>query len=64
MSRPLKVHAFSGEPERGMPIDVSRDYYAQGLRGTKCGYMRKVSFDESKVTCLSCLREMSKEGAQ
>jgi hypothetical protein len=55
----LKVHAFSPDPERDMPIDVSKAMYAQGLRGTKCGYMRKVAFDDTQVTCFYCLRKLA-----
>jgi hypothetical protein len=60
MSNKAKIHAFSPDPERGMPIDVSKELYAQGLRGTACGYMRKVTCDHSKVTCLHCLRQVAK----
>lgn len=56
--RTPKVHAFCPEPERGMPIDVSKKYYDQGLRGTKCGYMRKVAISDIGVTCFYCLRKM------
>lgn len=55
-----KIHAFSPDPERGMPIDISKELYAQDLRGTVCGYMRKVTFDHSQVTCLHCLRQMAR----
>lgn len=55
-----KVHAFCPNPERGMPIDISLKYYDQGLRGTKCGYMRKVAVDDSDVTCFFCLKKMDK----
>lgn len=58
-----KVHAFSPDPERHMPIDVSKALYEQGLRGSKCGYMRCVSFDPEKVTCALCLRQMKKTSA-
>lgn len=54
-----KVHFFSADPERGMPIDISREHYQKGLRGTKCGYMRTVTFDKNKVTCFYCLRIIS-----
>lgn len=64
MSRRLKVHAFCPEPERHMPIVTSRDYYARGLRGTKCGYMRQVAQDDSGVTCKNCLRELAKAKAK
>lgn len=53
-----KVHAFSPDPERHMPIDLSKAYYAQGLRGSKCGFMRRVAFDPEKVTCALCLRSI------
>ena len=43
-----------------MPIVTSNDYYARGLRGTKCGYMRKVASDDTGVTCKNCLRELAK----
>lgn len=55
-----KVHAFSPDPERHMPIDISKAFYAQGLRGSKCGYMRRVAFDPAQVTCALCLRQMQK----
>lgn len=55
----LKIHAFSPDPERGMPVDVSQKMYAQGLRGTECGFMRKVTFDHSQVTCFYCLRKLA-----
>lgn len=58
-----KVHAFSPDPERHMPIDTSKALYAQGLRGSMCGYMRHVSFDSAKVTCALCLRQMQKMSA-
>lgn len=54
-----KIHAFCPEPERGMPIDISKEMYAKGLRGTKCGFMRKVAFDQSQVTCFYCLRKLA-----
>ena len=59
MSKAPKIHAFSPDPERGMPVHISTELYAQGLRGTVCGYMRKVTFDQSQVTCLHCLRQMA-----
>jgi hypothetical protein len=58
-SKTLKVHAFSPDPERGMPIDISKEMYAKGLRGTNCGYMRRVAFDHAKVTCFYCLRKLA-----
>lgn len=58
-SKVQKIHAFSPDPERGMPIDISKEMYAQGLRGTKCGYMRKVTFDHTQVTCFYCLRKLA-----
>lgn len=58
MASKLKIHAFSPDPERGMPIHISQAYYAQGLRGTKCGYMRKVAIDPAQVTCSHCLRKL------
>jgi len=60
MSRRLKIHAFCPEPERHMTIDISRDFYARGLRGTKCGYMRQVAPDDTGVTCRHCLRALAK----
>lgn len=56
--REPKIHAFSPDPERGMPIALSQEMYAQGLRGTKCGYMRRVSFDPAQVTCYYCRRKL------
>lgn len=55
----LKVHAFSPDPERGMPINISKAYYAKGLRGTRCGHMRKVAPDDGGVTCFFCLKKIS-----
>jgi hypothetical protein len=53
-----KIHAFGPDPERGMPIDISKEFYAQGLRGSLCGYMRRVTFDNAQVTCFYCLRKL------
>ncbi|KZN20749.1 MULTISPECIES: hypothetical protein [Pseudomonas] len=58
-SKTPKIHAFSPDPERGMPIDISKAMYAKGLRGTKCGYMRKVALEHAQVTCFYCLRKLA-----
>jgi len=60
MATKAKIQAFNPDPERGMPIDISKEMYAQGLRGTVCGYMRKVTFDNTQVTCLHCLRQLAR----
>ncbi|MDY7069627.1 hypothetical protein PsexTeo8_61570 (plasmid) [Pseudomonas extremaustralis] len=56
--RPRKIHFFCPEPERGMPVEISRNHYSRGERGTLCGYMRLVTFNKSEVTCYYCLRKL------
>ncbi len=56
--RPRKIHFFCPDAERGMPVDISRNHYSRGERGTLCGYMRLVTFNKAEVTCYYCLRKL------
>lgn len=62
MAQASKVHAYSFDPEQAMPVAIAKAYHTWGLRGTKCGYMRKVTLNNDEVTCKHCLRIIANIG--
>lgn len=58
----MKTHLFSSHTLSDAPYFIINAYQKQGRRGMKCGYVRlKGTYDESKVTCGLCLKEMKKD---
>lgn len=54
------VHYQEPSTLMAAPNNVKSDYHKQGLDGTLCGYVRKVTYSRDKVTCKVCLKIMSK----
>ena len=50
-----KVHFYDVRAELNMPDEVLNEYKLKKLRGSFCGYIRKVTTEKEKVTCKICL---------
>lgn len=44
-----------------MPDNIRREYHNNDIRGTACGYMRKVAEIENRVTCFYCLKILERQ---
>jgi len=52
----LKLHLYDSHAERGMPDYVKSEFFAKGMQGTLCGYIRNTTKDKGNVTCKNCKR--------
>jgi hypothetical protein len=58
----MKLHLFDPVSEQGMPENVRKEYYEKGMKGTLCGYIRKVA-EIDNVTCFYCLKIIERRDA-
>lgn len=56
----MATHYYDTKTWDLMPEYLKKQYEADGYWPAKCGYMRRdVVFNESKITCKSCLKRMN-----
>lgn len=56
----LKVHFYDVRAEMNMPTTMLDEYKSRKLRGSLCGYIRKVTSKKENVNCKICLGLINK----
>jgi len=54
----MRLHYQEPSTLSAAPNYLKSQYHSQGLDGTRCGFVRKVTYSQDKVTYKSCLKLM------